>query len=190
MNRLDTIHSLFFSSVLLVGAASAVGACDTGGGSLGYGGESCMSGSECVSGECAGAPTQSPGAAPEGEGEGEGEGEDVVVAEDASSALGMCTEPPAAPPSSQAPSSSAHSCETTSGKTIDDGDLFCDKNVLYECIGGDKDKVRSCNSCDYVGAGTGSQYDTSCRSKEPASWPSNKTFAGPGCYFGYKRICK
>ncbi|MCA9664113.1 MAG: hypothetical protein KC503_00950 [Myxococcales bacterium] len=83
----------------------------------------------------------------------------------------------------------AGSCTTTSGKQIADGEVFCDSSALYQCLSGTKDLIKNCRRCKYIGAGTGSEYDTHCKSTEGATWPSNKIFGGPGCYFGYSRIC-
>ena len=86
------------------------------------------------------------------------------------------------------------SCEID-GATVANGDYECDGSKLYLCSDGSAELARSCSGCDYVGAGTGSSYSTNCRDytvgDEPSSWSSEQVskYKGPGCYYGFDRIC-
>jgi hypothetical protein len=67
---------------------------------------------------------------------------------------------------------------------------YCEGNVLYDCA--TKSVVVSCNSCQWVGPGTGSEYDTTCKAKQSdcQSCNSEDPWTGAGCYFGGgPRVC-
>ena len=121
----------------------------------------------CEFGECV-SPDAAEGGEEEGEeedgedsGEGE-EGEEEGGEEGGSSEGGEEEEPP--------------SCAETG--------TYCDGNVLYDCA--TEEIIVSCNSCDYIGPGTGSSYDTTCKDEaaDCTVCDSEGPWSGPGCYFG------
>jgi hypothetical protein len=61
---------------------------------------------------------------------------------------------------------------------------YCQSNTLYDC---DTNAVIvQCGSCQYIGPGTGSEYDTSCRDQESdcSTCNADDPWTGAGCYFG------
>lgn len=75
------------------------------------------------------------------------------------------------------------SCEETGSR--------CENNVLYDCF---TDEVLiNCRTCQYIGAGTGSEYDTSCRDEQSdcSTCTADDPWNGAGCYFGGgPAVCK
>jgi hypothetical protein len=65
---------------------------------------------------------------------------------------------------------------------------YCDGHLLKRCGSGILEK--DCSHCKYIGAGTGSSYDTSCKAWEAAFAPGEQAeYDGPGCYYGYDPEC-
>ena len=62
--------------------------------------------------------------------------------------------------------------------------VYCSSNVLLDCD--DDSVIRDCDSCQWVGPGTGTEYGTTCKA-EPSDCTvcdSDAPWSGPGCYFG------
>ena len=133
-------------------------------------GAACDADGDCASGECV-----------KGAGEGE-EGEEVASA-------GTCAAPK--PGTGTTPAAEDDGSCKSGTSTIKDGEQFCESNTLYKCLGGKKSLLEDCDSCKYIGAGTGSKYNTSCRTtlSPNANSQQKSEWNGPGCYFGYSQIC-
>lgn len=74
----------------------------------------------------------------------------------------------------------------TDGGTIKCGEqgMYCVDNVLRKCS--TNAVVVDCDTCHYIGVGTGSKYDTSCRDEasDCSTCDAKHPWTGPGCYFG------
>jgi len=130
-------------------------------------GEECVADAECQSGRCV-----------------EEEVEGIKVK--------RCTSGPALTPDGGSPPAGSCLKGTT---VVPNGKHYCDGKSLFLCQNGTGALRKSCSSCYYIGAGTGSKYATNCRSyddgEEPDSWSTEQKtkYVGPGCYFGYDLIC-
>jgi hypothetical protein len=75
------------------------------------------------------------------------------------------------------------SCEETGTR--------CENNILYDCF---TDEVLiNCRTCQYIGPGTGSEYDTSCKDEQSdcSTCNAENPWNGAGCYFGGgPAVCK
>jgi hypothetical protein len=62
--------------------------------------------------------------------------------------------------------------------------LYCRDNVLRKCA--TDAVIVDCDTCKYIGPGTGSKYDTSCKDEAADCTTCNaqRPWTGPGCYFG------
>lgn len=107
---------------------------------------------------------------------------------------GMCVSPDtsdtAADSDGDSEGSSGDGSDTASS---DSGDMpascaetgtYCDSNALYSCT--TDSLIVDCATCQYVGPGTGSEYDTSCKDEESdcSTCSADDPWTGAGCYFG------
>ncbi len=77
----------------------------------------------------------------------------------------------------------APSCEETN--------TYCQDNILYDCV--TDEMIVNCRTCQYVGPGTGSEYDTTCKAQmsDCSTCDAENPWNGPGCYFGGgPAVCK
>ena len=152
------------------------------GGSKGDG-EGCDYDSECASNKCSGGKGAAPGAGASSSGssgeEGGEEERENGVTTSSIRPLGTCT----------ASSSSSGGGDGGGGSSsgsvkCGEGGMYCSKNVLRSCA--TDAVVKDCATCKYVGSGTGSEYDTTCKDEASDCMTCNSTkpWSGPGCYFG------
>ena len=77
-----------------------------------------------------------------------------------------------------------------SGTSCNETGVFCADGNVVDCLGGES--LRDCDGCPYVGPGTGSEYDSSCKSSYalcPTCQDGSTTWSGPGCYYGSSIVC-
>lgn len=82
------------------------------------------------------------------------------------------------------PSPTASPSRPASCSAVGSTGYYCSNNTLYSCS--TNAVARSCASCKWIGPGTGTSYDTTCKAQ-----PSDCTvcgaddpWTGAGCYFG------
>lgn len=170
-------------SILILVAGAALASCTTNTtvvqGSK-AGGSVCDYDNECASNSCLGGKGSGTASSTSSGGEETSGGERGVAPETPSlRPLGTC-----ANVATSSSSSGASGADAGSTVTCGEEGMYCKGNVLRSCA--TDQVVRDCATCKYVGAGTGSEYSTSCRDQaaDCKTCTSEKPWSGPGCYFG------